>query len=101
MHTHNRLQRLKLLQISGTEGQLYPLQLPLIQLSLPVCQEISSAYNPFSSRFPFAVAVRCCNVYSFKGLHNIPPLLPPGNHSCVQNSWHLLEYKLFKTIPTL
>ena len=28
-------------------------------------------------------------------------LLPPGNHAHVQNSWHLLEYKLFKTIPTL
>ena len=25
------------------------------------------------------------------GLHNIPPLLPPGDHAHVQNSWHLLE----------
>ena len=28
-------------------------------------------------------------------------LLPPGDHALVQNSWHLLEYKLFKAISTL
>ena len=95
--------------------------------------EISSTYNPFSSRFPFPVAIHCHNVCRVNGLHNIPPLLPPGVNalvSCsqtafffcmgevsrpeqkavwlcktinarVQNSWHLLEYKLFKAIPTL
>ena len=77
------------------------------------------------------VAVHHCNVYRINSLHNIPPLLPPSNHAlssrrqttffqkhwgrerkkavwlcktnhaCVQNSWHLLEYKLLKTIPTL
>ena len=33
--------------------------------------------------------------------NGIPPLLPPGDHTQVQNSWHLLECKLIKTIPTL
>ena len=65
------------------------------------CLEISSTYNLFSPRFTFPVAVRRYNVYRVNGLHNIPPLLPPGDHACVQNSWHLLEYKLFKTILTL
>ena len=41
------------------------------------------------------------STYRVNGLHNIPPLLPPGDHARVQNSWHLLEYKLFKAIPTL
>ena len=31
----------------------------------------------------------------------IPPVLPPGNHAHVQNSWHLLKYNLFKTTATL
>ena len=53
--------------------------------------EISSTYNPFSSRFPFPVAIHRCNVCRVNGLHNIPPLLPPGDHARVQNSWHLLE----------
>ena len=52
------------------------------------CLEISSAYNPYSSRFPFPVA-------TFAGLtaciYNIPPLLLPGDYARVQNSWHLLE----------
>ena len=65
------------------------------------CLEISSAYNPFSSRFPFPVAIHRRNVCRVNSLHNIPPLLPPGNYARVQNSWHLLEYKLFKAIPTL
>ena len=65
------------------------------------CLEISSAYNPFSSRFPFPVAIHCHNLYRVDHLHNILPLLPPGNHARVKNSWHLLEYKLFKAIPTL
>ena len=65
------------------------------------CLQISSTYNLFSPRFAFPVAVCCCNVYRANGLHNIPPLLPPGDHVCVQNRWHLLEYKLFKTILTL
>ena len=67
------------------------------------CLEISSAYNPFSSRFPFPVAVHHCNGYRVNGLHNILPLLPPGNYAHLQNSWHLLEsyHKLFETIPTL
>ena len=68
---------------------------------IPSFLEISSAYNPFSSRFPFPVAIHRRNVYRVNGLHNIPPLLPPGDHARVQNSWHLLEYKLFKAIPTL
>ena len=61
-----------------------------IQLSLPAF-EISSIYNPFSSRFPFPAAFHRYNVYRFNGLHNIPPLLPPGNHARMQKSWHLLE----------
>ena len=63
------------------------------------CLEISSAYNPFSSRFPFPVIFAM--FIGFNGLHNIPPLLPPGDHARVHNSWHLLEYKLFKAIPTV
>ena len=63
------------------------------------CQETSSVYNPFSSRFPFPVAIHRRNVCRVDGLHNIPPRLPPGDHARVQNSWHLLEYKLFKAIP--
>ena len=58
------------------------------------CLEISSAYNPFSSRFPFSVAIHRRNVCRVNGFHNILPFLPPGNHACVQNSWGLLEYKL-------
>ena len=129
------------------------------------CLEISSANNPFSSRFSFPVAIHHHNVCRVNSLHNIPPLLTPqfpflyccgysffgctrfcintcllciivqysgfiqlvscyhnslcvyfikrfcrvfytslivpGNHARVQNSWHLLEYKLFKAIPTL
>ena len=65
------------------------------------CLEISSAYNPFSSRFRFPVTIHRCNVCRVNGLHNIPPLLPPGDHARVQNSSHLLEQKLFKAIPTL
>ena len=61
------------------------------------CLEISSAYNPFSSRFSFPVAIHRCNVCRVNGLHNIPP----RDHARVQNSWHLLEYKLFKAVPTL
>ena len=55
------------------------------------CLEISSTYNPFSPRFPFLAAIHRRNVCRVNGLHNIPPLLPPGDHPCVQNSWHLLE----------
>ena len=55
------------------------------------CLEISSAYNQFSSRFSFPIAIHRCNVYRVYGLHNISPLLPPGNHAHVQNTWHLLE----------
>ena len=62
----------------------------LIQLSLPAL-EISSVYNPFSSRFPFPVVFHRCNVYRFNGLHTIPPLLPSGDHARVQKSWYLLE----------
>ena len=47
------------------------------------CLEISIAYNPFSSRFPFPVAVHHCNAYRVNGLHTIPPLLSPGNHAHV------------------
>ena len=65
------------------------------------CLEISSAYNPFSPRFPFPVVIHLHNVCWVNGLHNIPPLLPPGDHVRVQNSRHLLEYKLFKAIPTV
>ena len=61
-----------------------------IQLSF-LALEISSIYNPFLSRFPFPIAFHHCNVYRFNGLHNIHPLLPPGNHARVQKSWHLLE----------
>ena len=63
------------------------------------CLEISSAYNPFSSRFPFPVVIHLHSVCRINDLHNIPPLLPPGDHARVQNSRHLLEYKLFKAIP--
>ena len=35
------------------------------------CLEISSAYNPFSSRFPFPVAIHRRNVWRVNGLHNI------------------------------
>ena len=67
------------------------------------CLEISSTYNVFSSGFPFPVTIHRRNVFRINGLHNILPLLPPGNHVCVENSWHLLEYvyKLFQAIPTL
>ena len=61
-----------------------------IQLSLPAL-EISSIYNPFSSKLLFPVAFHPCNLYRFNGLHTIPHLLPPGNHACVHKSWHLLE----------
>ena len=61
-----------------------------IELSFPAL-EISRVYNPFSSRFPFPLAFHLCNIYRFNGLHNIPPLLPPGDHAHVQKSWHLLE----------
>ena len=59
------------------------------------CLETSSTYNPFSSGFPFPVAIHHRNVCRVNGLHNILPLLPPGNHAHVQNSRHLLEYMLF------
>ena len=62
----------------------------LIQLSLPVLQ-ISSVYNPFSSRFSFRVAFHHCSVDRFNGEHTIPPISPPGDHARVQKSWHLLE----------
>ena len=65
------------------------------------CLEIRSAYSPFSSRFLFPVATHLCNVCKVNSLHNIQHLLPPADHPCVQNSWHLLEYKLFKIISTL
>ena len=54
-----------------------------IQLSLPAL-EISSIYNPFSSRFLFPIAFYRCNVYRFNGLHtiNYTALLPPGDHAC-------------------
>ena len=55
------------------------------------CLEISSAYNPFSSRSPFPVAIHSRNVCRVNGLHNIPPPLSRGDHARVQNSWHLLE----------
>ena len=50
------------------------------------CLEISSAYNPFFSRFSSPVATHRCNVCRVNGLHNIPHLLPPGDHTRVQNS---------------
>ena len=65
------------------------------------CLEISDACNPFSSRFPLPVAIHRRNVCRVNGLHNILPLLPPDDHARVQNIWHLLEYKLFKIIPTI
>ena len=65
------------------------------------CLEISSAYDPFSSKFPFPVTVHRRNVCRVNGLHSISPLLPPGDHARVQNSWNLLEYKLLKIISTL
>ena len=68
---------------------------------IPSFLEISSAYNPFSSRFLFPGPIHRRIVCTVNGLHNIPPLLPPGDHARVQNSRHLLEYKLFKAIPTL
>ena len=55
----------------------------LTQLSLPAWK---LAYNPFSSRFLFSVTVHHCNVYRDNCLHNIPSLIPPGNHARVQNS---------------
>ena len=55
------------------------------------CLEISTTCNPFSSRFPFPVAIHRRNVCRVNGLHNILPLLPPGDHACMQNNWHLLE----------
>ena len=42
-------------------------------LIISSCLEISSIYNPFSSRFPFPVTIHCCNVCRVNGLHNIPP----------------------------
>ena len=47
------------------------------------CLESSSAYNPFSSRFPFSVAIHHRSVCRVNFLHNIPPLLPPGDHARV------------------
>ena len=64
-----------------------------IQLSLPAL-EISSIYNPFSSRFPFPVAFNRCNIYWFNGLLTIPLLLLPGNHPCVQEL-AFIRIKLF------
>ena len=55
------------------------------------CLEISSAYNPFSSRFPFPIAIHHRNLCRVNSLHNTPLHLPPGDHARVQNSWHLLE----------
>ena len=55
------------------------------------CLEISSAYNQLSSRFLLPIAIRHRNVCRVNRLHNIPLLLPPGDHARVQNSWHLLE----------
>ena len=52
------------------------------------CPEISSIYNPFSSRFPFPVTFNHRNFHRINGLHNIPPLLTSGDHAHVQNSWH-------------
>ena len=71
-----------------------------IQLSLPAL-EISSVYNPFSSRFLFPVAFHRCNVDRFNGLHTIPPLLPHGNNACVAKELVFIRIKLFKTISTL
>ena len=61
-----------------------------IKLPLPAF-EISNVYNPFSSRFPFPSAFHHRNVCRLNGLHTIPPLLPPGDHACVQKSWYLLQ----------
>ena len=52
---------------------------PIISSSL----EISSAYNQFTSRFPFPVVICRRNVCRVNGLHNIPPLLSPGDHARV------------------
>ena len=38
------------------------------------CLKISSTHNPFSSRFPFPVAVHHCNFYRVSSLHNLLPL---------------------------
>ena len=48
------------------------------------CLEVSSAYNPFTSKFPFPAAIHHHNVCSVDGLNKIPPLLPPGNYARVQ-----------------
>ena len=73
-----------------------PIQLPLPALKLVVYIIYFPLDFCFLSHFIVAIYV-----YRFNGLHIIPPLLPPGDHACVQKSWHLSEYKLFKTIPTL
>ena len=66
------------------------------------CLEISIAHTiRFPLDFPFPFAIHRRNVCRVNGLHNITSLLPPGDHARVQNSWHLLEYKLFQAIPTL
>ena len=59
------------------------------------CLQISSIYNPFSSRFSFPVAFHHCNIYRLNGLHNKPPLLLPGNHARMQNSWNISYLRLF------
>ena len=64
------------------------------------CLEISSAYNPFSSKFPFPVAIHRHNVCRVNGLHNIPSFLPPGDYARAKQL-ALLEYKLFNAIPML
>ena len=70
-----------------------------IQLSFPAL-EISSVYNPFSSRFSFPVAFHRRNAHRFNGLHTIPPFLPPSDHAHVQEL-AFTRIKLFKTISTL
>ena len=67
----------------------------------PIALEISSVYNPFSSRFPFPVVFHRCNVYRFNSLHTIPPLLPSGDHAHVQKELVFIRIILFKTIPML
>ena len=50
------------------------------------CLEISSTYNQFSSRFLFAIAIHHHNVCRVNSLHNMPLLLPPGDHALVSHS---------------
>ena len=71
----------------------------LIQLSFPAYKLVGHTIHfPLNFRFlsQFIVTMfaglTACIIYH---------PLPPGNHAGMQNIWHVLEYKLFKTIPAL